>query len=84
VKGEGVLDLSGDAELPGPLVEYRKTATTRMVQVPEPFQVETLEGVMTGDAGDYLAVGVEGERYPVKRSVREASYEPVETEQPGA
>jgi hypothetical protein len=85
VRGEvTVLDLSEPADLPGPLVEYRKTATMRAVRVDEPFQVATLEGTMTGQAGDYLVVGVKGERYPCAADVLAASYEPVETEQPGA
>jgi hypothetical protein len=65
-------------DLPGPLVEYRKTATMRAVQVPEEFQVVTLEGTMTGRPGDYLVVGVQGERYPCAADVLAASYVPVE------
>jgi hypothetical protein len=72
-----MLDLSDNAELPGPLVEYRKTATMRAVRVDEPFQVTTLEGTMTGQPGDYLVVGVKGERYPCAADVLAASYEPV-------
>lgn len=65
-------------ELPDPVLEYRKTTTTRMVRVGEPFSVQTLEGTMTGTAGDYLAVGVQGERYPVAAAVQAASYVQVE------
>jgi hypothetical protein len=42
---------------PGPLTEYRKTASTLAVCVSEPFEVDTEEGVMRGAAGDYLCVG---------------------------
>lgn len=73
-----MLDLSGDAELPGELREYRKTATTRAVRIGEPFTVDTLEGRMTGRAGDFLAVGVAGERYPVAAEIMAASYTPVD------
>jgi hypothetical protein len=72
-----MLDLSDDAPLPGPLVEYRKTATMHAVRIDEPFQVTTLEGTMTGQPGDYLVVGVKGERYPCAADVLAASYEPV-------
>lgn len=72
-----MIDLSGDAPLPGPLLEYRKTATMRAVRVDEPFEVRTLEGTMTGKPGDYLVVGVMGERYPCAADVLTASYEPV-------
>jgi hypothetical protein len=36
---------------------------------------------MTGQPGDFLVVGVKGERYPCAADVLAASYEPV---QPGA
>ena len=46
-------------------------------QMDEPFEVETLEGVMRGNAGDYLICGVKGEFYPCKPDIFEQSYEPV-------
>lgn len=70
-----------DGELPGELVEYRKTATMRAVRVDEPFTVDTLEGTMKGNAGDYLVVGVKGERYPCAADVLAASYEPVQRDE---
>ena len=42
-----------------------------------PFKVETLEGWMEGNAGDWLIEGVEGELYPCKDSVFRATYEEV-------
>lgn len=42
------------------------------------FHVNTIEGLMLGQAGDYLVKGIEGELYPVKASIFEASYEKVE------
>jgi len=44
----------------------------------EPFEVETLEGTMRGDAGDYLVCGIKGEFYPCKPDIFEASYTLVE------
>lgn len=43
--------------------------------------VQTHEGVMRGDEDDWVIRGVEGELYPCKPSVFEATYERVE-EQP--
>ncbi len=40
-----------------------------------PFQVATPEGLMQGDAGDYLLRGIKGELYPCKADVFEATYE---------
>lgn len=77
MRGEPVVDLS-EGPLPGDLVEYRKTKTMHAVRVDQPFSVRTLEGVMLGKAGDYLVVGVKGERYPCAADVMAESYEPVE------
>ena len=41
------------------------------------WQVWTHEGVMNASYGDYLVKGIEGEYYPVKKSIFEASYEEV-------
>jgi hypothetical protein len=37
--------------------------------------IETLEGVMTGRIGDYIIKGVQGEFYPCKPDIFEATYE---------
>jgi len=39
-------------------------------------RIQTLEGLMTGDKGDYIIQGIQGEIYPCKPSIFEASYEP--------
>ena len=38
----------------------------------------TLEGVMQGNAGDYIIRGVNGEIYPCKPDIFAKTYEPVE------
>lgn len=40
--------------------------------------IETLEGVMRGQRGDYIIKGLKGEIYPCKPDIFEASYEPAE------
>ena len=40
--------------------------------------IGTLEGRMRGDIGDWIITGVQGERYPCKPDIFEATYEPVE------
>ena len=42
--------------------------------MPEPFQVETLEGLVDGAAGDYLARGAKGEYYVIPRGFFAANY----------
>ena len=39
--------------------------------------IETLEGEMTAQVGDWIITGVKGERYPCKPDVFEATYAPV-------
>jgi hypothetical protein len=41
------------------------------------FGVVTLEGVMTGNAGDWLITGVKGEKYICRRDIFEQTYERV-------
>lgn len=43
----------------------------------EPY-IDTLEGRMFVSEGDYIITGIEGEKYPCKKSIFEASYDPVE------
>jgi len=40
-------------------------------------EVETLEGVMRGNVGDWLITGVKGEKYFCKPDIFEMTYEPV-------
>lgn len=43
----------------------------------EYVMVETLEGTMRGEVGDYLIRGIKGEVYPCKPDIFEATYERV-------
>lgn len=40
--------------------------------------IETLEGVMRAELGDWIIEGVQGELYPCKHDIFEATYEKVE------
>lgn len=56
--------------------EYRKTATVHAKQMEVPFEVETREGVVRGEPGDYLCgPGAEGEFWPVGKDIFESTYE---------
>jgi len=41
--------------------------------------IDTLEGTMRADLGDYVIRGVQGEFYPVKAGIFQSTYEPVES-----
>jgi hypothetical protein len=43
------------------------------------LQIHTLEGVMTAQPGDWIIRGVQGEFYPCKPDIFEATYEPADT-----
>jgi hypothetical protein len=45
---------------------------------PEGIVIDTLEGEMLASLGDYIIKGVQGEYYPCKPDIFEATYEKVE------
>lgn len=45
---------------------------------PKRLEIETLEGTMRADIGDYIIRGVKGEFYPCKPDVFEKTYEPIQ------
>ena len=55
----------------------KKPIPVRCVQINEPFQVETMEGILEGKAGDYLMIGIKGEMYPCDKHIFEETYEMV-------
>ncbi len=56
----------------------KKPVVIDAIQVTRPMTVETLEGTMNGNPGDWLITGVEGEQYFCKDSIFRATYEPVQ------
>jgi len=56
----------------------KKPIPISAARIDEPFEVQTLEGTMKGEAGDYLLIGVRGEVYPCKKEIFEETYQPVE------
>lgn len=47
-------------------------------RVEEPEEIETLEGRMRANIGDWIITGVAGEHYPCKDKIFRATYEPVD------
>lgn len=43
-------------------------------QVMETTYIETLEGKMKANVGDWIITGVDGEQWPVKKSIFEKTY----------
>lgn len=56
----------------------KKPVVIEAVQLTRVTLIETLEGTMRGEPGDWLITGVKGEQYPCKPDIFEATYERVE------
>lgn len=55
-----------------------KVTTHEIVTYETHCEINTLEGVMRGEVGDYIIQGVKGEIYPCKPDIFEATYEAVQ------
>jgi len=55
----------------------KKPVIIKARKMHRPFEVETLEGVMKGNIGDWLIIGVNGEMYPCKPDIFKKTYEEV-------
>lgn len=53
----------------------KRPIVVEAVQMDSDFQVQTLEGVMSGKAGDYLIRGIKGELYICAREVFDETYD---------
>lgn len=58
-------------------VYRKKPIKVKAVQMQKPFQVKTMEGIMSGKAGDYLIEGIKGELYSCDKEIFEETYEEV-------
>jgi len=53
----------------------KKPIPISCIAILQGFEVETLEGTMKGNAGDYLMMGVNGELYPCAKEIFEKTYD---------
>lgn len=53
----------------------KKPIPLRCIQLHQPFTVETMEGKLSGKAGDWLMIGIHGEMYPIDKEIFEKTYE---------
>lgn len=58
--------------------EVRLFAKNKVQRVNHLLVIDTLEGQMQAQPGDWIIRGVQGEYYPIKPSIFESTYEPVE------
>ena len=55
----------------------KKPVVVDAYQTDREMNIETLEGVMHAEPGDWIITGVNGERYPCKPDIFEKTYKPV-------
>ena len=55
----------------------KKPVVIEAIRTYEPVVIETLEGDMQAQAGDWIIKGVKGELYPCKDDIFRQTYEPV-------
>lgn len=55
----------------------KKPIPIKAIQIDHEFVVGTLEGLMHGNAGDYIITGIHGEQYPCAKTIFEESYDEV-------
>ena len=58
----------------------KKPVVIEAIQITRKMTVETLEGIMTGNPGDWMITGIKGEQYFCKDDIFKATYEPVNNE----
>lgn len=62
-------------------MRYRKKPVViEAIRISRPMTVETLEGTMRGNPGDWLITGVAGEQYFCRDDIFRATYEPADEE----
>lgn len=66
-----------EEEFESDLPEYGNMDGSETITVikPERLEIETLEGTMTADVGDWIIKGVNGEFYPCKPDIFEKTYD---------
>jgi hypothetical protein len=53
----------------------KKPIIVEAEQIDHEFYIDTLEGRMRGDKGDWLITGIKGEQYPCKDDIFKMTYE---------
>jgi hypothetical protein len=67
---------AGDKACPGDWVNPDNPADRKINEL---LGIQTIEGTMTANRGDWIIKGVKGEFYPCKPDIFETSYDPVVT-----
>lgn len=66
-----------DAKSVFDIVDWMNSKTVGYNTTPPTIWIDTLEGRMTADTGDWIIKGVEGEFYPCKPGIFDKTYQEV-------
>ncbi len=72
------LRITQNSKMPEGAIEViKKQIPIEAIQINEPFEVETIEGLMKGKQGDFLMRGVNGEYYVCDKNIFNQTYESI-------
>lgn len=58
----------------------KKQVVVEAYQTQKKISIETLEGTMTAEPGDWIITGIHGEQYPCKPDIFKETYEPFDAD----
>jgi len=64
-----------DYEMQNAKSYHRKPEIRKAIQINVPFQIDSLEGILNGKAGDYIIRGTNGEYYICDQEIFKKTYE---------
>jgi len=76
--GENIEEIMKFIESPFTYEKSTIYCTEKFIYDGKELKINTLEGIMTANIGDYIIKGVNGEFYPCKPDIFEKTYEEVE------
>ena len=53
----------------------KKPVIVNAYQTSKKIKIKTIEGILTAQPGDYIVTGIDGEQWPVKKTIFEKTYE---------
>ncbi len=56
---------------------HKDLDSNKITRLPSFYMIQTLEGAMRADIGDYIIRGIKGEIYPCKEDIFNLTYEEV-------
>ncbi len=59
-------------------IALKKPIPIKCAQIDQAFEVESMEGIMSGKPGDWLMIGVNGEKYVCDAAIFQKSYDIVD------